>query len=240
MTFYAYFHIRVVNGGGAVLDRIRRYRMQRVLDVVNGYNDTRIRWPCSINSAKHLSILDVKSRPDPVLHVTGQDSEAEMGQDTVHSQNSDAEVSSADELQDDTQYNTFDGGAECVTRPEESNATIFGLNFEKEITLWLNTQHFPSALLVGDVKDLRSGQVLHDLATVYIDQVAPQAITLAPTHPGPPSARISLVINMITEAMLNIKLSTGFPLPGWLSKAESRVIDDTDLVCILRLPVKFM
>eukprot|EP00961_Rhodomonas_salina_P241865 3267289-Rhodomonas_salina.1 len=83
-------------------------------------------------------------------------------------------------------------------RPKNSIGIDEGIS-EAEITLWLNTQHFPSALLVSDAKDLRSGQVLHDLAKVYIDGVSPGAITLAPTHPGPPSARIGLVIAMIAE-----------------------------------------
>jgi hypothetical protein len=120
----------------------------------------------------------------------------------------------------------------AAERPVSEKAELSsGSAIEKDIVLWLNTQHFPSALLVSDIKDLRSGQVLHDLAQVYLDQVSPAAITLAPTHPGPPSARIALVIDMITDVIPEIALDSRIQLPSWLmTKTEARLIADEDLV----------
>ena len=68
---------------------------------------------------------------------------------------------------------------------------------DKELILWLNSQTFPSALLSSDVSDLRSGQVIYDCMSVFLCGNHPSALTLAPSHPGPPSVRIAVTLDAL-------------------------------------------
>jgi hypothetical protein len=68
---------------------------------------------------------------------------------------------------------------------------------DKELILWLNSQTFPSALLSNDVSDLRSGQVIYDCMSVFLCGNHPSALTLVPSHPGPPSVRIAVTLDAL-------------------------------------------
>ena len=57
------------------------------------------------------------------------------------------------------------------------------------------------ACQVHDVSDLRSGQVLMDVVAVVLQDTPPHALTLAPSHAGPPAARHREVVRSISLFM---------------------------------------
>ena len=70
---------------------------------------------------------------------------------------------------------------------------------DKELVLWLNSQSFPSALLCSGLADLRSGQTVFDCMSVFLHNVSPAGLTVAPSHPGPPAQRILVVLDALSS-----------------------------------------
>jgi hypothetical protein len=68
---------------------------------------------------------------------------------------------------------------------------------DKDLILWLNSQTFPSALLCNEVADLRSGQIIHDCMSVFLSQVNPASLTVASSHPVPPTNRIAATLDAL-------------------------------------------